>query len=112
MAEEKTQSQDKSERAATYRARQRRSLTGMFAGLGLGMMVGALVPWVRQNVDLVSLVLWCSVAGIVLVNLERFAEAGVIITRNEDNKPLNYLVGLGFPVLLLLLFAFLTRGAR
>ena len=84
----------------------RRQLAGIFLGVGLGLMVSALVPAVRQNVELSTVVLWSGALGGVLASLEYFERAGAALTKKDD-PVLNYAVGLGLPLLVLVAISLL-----
>jgi hypothetical protein len=84
----------------TRRRNFRRELIGMAAGIGLGLMAGSLIPWVRANVSLGLVVLWGGAIGGIAASHERFAQAGAIITRTQ-NRFANYLVGFGIPIFII-----------
>ena len=91
------------ERDQTRRTNFRREIIGIFLGLAGAMMAGSLIPAVRENVSLGTLVLWGGAVGGVLASLHRFEPAGAALTRRE-NRALNIAVGaLGFGLPLLLL---------
>lgn len=91
-----------------YRLRRRRNMIGLFGGIGFGLLVGGLVPWIRENLDLTSLILWGGVIGMVATNFRQFGLAGAVLTRGE-NKALNYFIGFALPVTLLLIVYFAVR---
>ena len=91
-----------------YRLRRRRNMIGLFGGIGLGLVVGSLVPWIRENLDLTSLILWSGAIGMVVTNFRQFGQAGAVLTRGE-NKALNYFIGLALPVALLLIVYFAAK---
>jgi hypothetical protein len=91
-----------------YRLRRRRNMIGLFGGIVLGFVVGSLVPWIRDNFDLTSLILWSGVVGMVVTNFRQFGRAGAVLTGGE-NKALNYFIGLALPVTLLLIVYFAVR---
>ena len=93
---------------AEIRLRRRRTNVGLFAGIGAGMMIGSLIPWVRENIDLLSLVLWSAVFGVAVANLGQFRKAGSILTRQE-NPVLNFAVGLGLPILFFIALSWVIR---
>lgn len=74
----------------------RRELLGIFGGIGLAMVISALVPAVRAQFSLGIVILWGGAIGGVVTSLERFERAGAALTK-KDNRPLNYAVGLGIP---------------
>lgn len=78
---------------------------GVLAGAAIGLALGALFPGLqRQLGGLFYLVLWSGVVGGVLTNLDGFIRAGAAVTRTEK-RGINLLVGLGIPVLIVVLFA-------
>ena len=91
-----------------YRLRRRRNMIGLFGGIGLGFVVGSLVPWIRENLNLTSLILWSGVVGMVVTNFRQFGHAGAVLTGGE-NKVLNYFIGLALPVALLLIVYFAVK---
>ncbi|HNB50576.1 MAG TPA: hypothetical protein PK530_01465 [Anaerolineales bacterium] len=84
------------------RANFRRELLGMFGGIGLAMVISSFVPAIREHYSLGVVILWGGAIGGVVMSLERFEHAGPVLTK-KDNRALNYVVGLGLPILLLLL---------
>lgn len=75
-----------------------RQFAGVLLGAGVGLMLREMVPeW-----DPVSVVLWCAVAGGLLASLEQLERSGAALTRRE-NRWLNLSVGLGGPLLILLI---------
>jgi len=101
-AEEGAAIQVEQEAQQNRRKNFKRELLGMFAGIGLAMVIGSMIPVVRENVSLGVVVLWGGAIGGVLASLERFERAGAVLTK-RDNRVLNYFVGLGIPVGILLL---------
>ena len=88
-------------RLETRRKRFLRELAGIFLGLSIAMMVGSLVPEIRERYSLVIVLLWGGAIGGLLASYERFERAGAALTKGE-NKVVNYLVGIGVPVGILL----------
>jgi len=86
----------------SWRQNFRRELVGIFAGIGLALVVGASIPAIRENTSLGSAILWGGALGGVVMSLERFERAGAALTKSE-NRPLNYVVGLGIPIVILVL---------
>ncbi len=78
-----------------------KELLGIFAGIGLAMAISALLPSIRENVSLGVVILWGGALGGIVVSLERFERAGAALTKKE-NRPLNYAIGLGIPLVILL----------
>ena len=106
MTAKETQSYE--ERKEEIRLRRRRNYIGVFAGIGLGLVFASFIPWLRDQVDFFNLILWSGAIGIAAANIGQFAKAGAALTRSENNW-LNFLVGLGLPVIFLLLVYFLVQ---
>lgn len=83
------------------RERRRRQFIGLFAGIGLGLMVSSAVPAIRENVPLTTVIIWSGALGTALLAFDQFEIAGAALTRS-GNKILNYAVGLGLPLILLI----------
>jgi hypothetical protein len=88
------------------RANFRRELLGIFGGIGLAMAISALIPAIRENYSLGVVILWGGALGGAVMSLERFERAGAALTK-KDNRALNYAVGLGIPIALLILLLLL-----
>ena len=84
----------------------RRQWVGVFAGAAIGLALNVLFPPLADRFSPFSVVIWCAVLGGVLTSLDGFNRAGAALTRSE-NRWLNLLVGLGIPVLILILFGLL-----
>jgi hypothetical protein len=85
-----------------------RQLYGMVGGGCFGLILVEIFPWLTHNTDRITIILWCSVIGIVIFNIQQFETAGAVLTQRE-NRPLNTIVGLGFPLLILLIIFFLIN---
>ena len=94
--------------AAIRRKRFLREMAGILLGLALALMLGALVPQIREQFSLGIVALWGAAIGGLLASYERFEAAGAALTRRE-NRWLNYFVGLAVPVALLSLLYLLIR---
>jgi len=81
----------------TRRRRFIRELVGILLGVSIAAIVGSLVPAIREGYSLFAVLLWGGALGGLLVSYERFERAGAALTRGE-NKLVNYLVGIGIPV--------------
>lgn len=103
-----TEDNDFESKQEDYRLRRRRNMIGLFGGIGLGLVVGSFVPWIRENLELTSLILWSGAIGMVVTNFKQFGLAGAILTRGE-NKALNYFIGLALPAALLLIVYFAAK---
>jgi hypothetical protein len=101
-AEEEAAIQAEQEARQKRRRNFRRELVGMFAGIGLAMAISSLIPEIRENSRLGVVILWGGAIGGAVVSLDRFERAGAALTKKE-NRPLNYAVGLGIPVILLII---------
>ncbi len=84
----------------------RRELTGMAIGIGLALMLGAGVPWLRDNLSLAYLIVWGAALGGIFSSLERFENAGAALTKKQ-NRVLNYAVGLGLPLIIIIAITWL-----
>jgi hypothetical protein len=85
----------------------RRQMIGLIGGAVAGLAAALLFPALGENFGLFTVALWGAVLGGVLTSLGAFLRAGKALTRN-DNPYLNLLVGLGLPVLILLLIYYLS----
>ncbi|HLE52787.1 MAG TPA: hypothetical protein VI755_12030 [Anaerolineales bacterium] len=81
---------------------------GAFAGAVVGWALVVVFPALEQKFSLLTVILWCAAIGAALTNLNGFTRAGAALTRRQNNQ-LNFIVGLGLPVLLLLLITLLLR---
>jgi len=85
-----------------------RQWVGIFAGAAVGWVLASLFPALEQQFGLNSVILWSAAIGGVLTSLGGFMRAGAALTRRE-NPWLNLAVGLGIPILLLLIIMLLFR---
>jgi hypothetical protein len=85
-----------------------RQWVGIFGGGAVGWLLTIIFPVLEQRFSLITVVLWCAVIGGVLTSLSGFMRAGAALTRRE-NPWLNLAVGLGIPIVLLLLITLLFR---
>jgi len=81
---------------------------GAFAGAVLGWALVVVFPALEQKFSLLTVILWCAAMGAALTNLDGFTRAGATLTHRQNNQ-LNLIVGLGLPVLVLLLITLLLR---
>lgn len=86
----------------------KREVFGISIGIGMAMMVGSLIPEIRERVSLGVVVLWGGAIGGIFASVQKFEQAGAALTR-KDNKPLNYAVGIGIPALIFGLLFLLGR---
>jgi hypothetical protein len=100
--------QDKEQRQVRQR-RFKREIVGMFLGISVALILGALLPEINENYSLGIVVLWGGALGGFVASYERFEQAGAILTRGE-NRGLNLLIGAGLPVGLLVLIFLWSRG--
>jgi hypothetical protein len=91
-----------------YRSNWRRQWIGALVGAALGWALASAFPVLEQRFRLFTIVLWCGAIGAALANLEGFVRAGAALTRRE-NRALNLAVGLGVPMLFLLLISVLIN---
>ena len=85
-----------------------RQWVGAFAGAVLGWALVVVFPALEQRFSLLTVILWCAAIGAALTNLDGFSRAGAALTRRQNHQ-LNIIVGLGLPVLVLLLITLLLR---
>ncbi len=83
-----------------------RQWVGAFAGAALGLALITLFPSLADRFSTFTIVMWCAVLGGVLTSLGEFVRAGAALTRSE-NHWLNLAVGLGIPVVILIIFGVL-----
>lgn len=109
-----TQSQQQKEALAEkeFRRRERRrQLVGIFAGVGLGLMLLGLFPGLEQSLGFVETLLWSGAIGGMLGSLASFERAGAALTRS-DNRFLNLSLAFGIvAVMLLLVYLLVSRLA-
>lgn len=84
-----------------------RQFAGMIAGVAVGWLLLELAPGLeslgRENVLVLAAIL-----GVVATSLRQIERAGAALTRRDDRR-LNFLVGLGVPVLIVILLAWTLR---
>ena len=81
----------------------RRQWMGVFAGGVMGFGLSVLIPPLAEKFSTFTIVIWCAVLGGILSSLEGFRRAGAALTRSE-NRWLNLLVGLGIPIVIIVIF--------
>jgi hypothetical protein len=81
-----------------------RQWVGVIAGAAIGLILITLFPSLADRFSTFTVVIWCAVLGGVLTSLGGFMRAGAALTRS-DNHWLNLAVGLGIPVIILIIFA-------
>lgn len=86
----------------------RRQWVGIIGGAAVGWLLTAVFPELEQRFSLLTVVLWTAAVGGVLTSLGDFMRAGAALTR-RDNPTLNLVVGLGIPILLLVILFLLLR---
>ena len=91
-----------------YRSNWRRQWLGALVGAAIGWALASAFPALEQRFSLFTIILWCGAIGAALTNLEGFERAGAALTRQE-NRAINLAVGLGLPMLLLLLISILLN---
>jgi hypothetical protein len=85
-----------------------RQLVGIFGGAAIGWALASLFPGLEQRFGMLTILLWSGAIGGILTSLGGFMRAGAALTR-RDNRVLNLMVGLGIPLLLLLLLYLVSR---
>ena len=81
---------------------------GVFAGAAAAWALLAVFPGLQERISLFSAILWGGAIGAAVVSLDSFEKAGAALTRKE-NRALNLAIGLGIPIILLLIFFFVSR---
>ena len=89
----------------------RRQWIGVIAGGILGFALSALFPTLVEKYSTFSVVIWCAVLGGVLTSLDGFIRAGAALTRSE-NRWVNLAVGLGIPIILLIIFGLVLSSRQ
>jgi hypothetical protein len=85
-----------------------RQWVGAFAGAAVGWLLTTQFPELAQRFSVLTIVLWGAAIGALLTSLGWFLRAGAALTR-RTNPWLNLAVGLGIPVLLVILIIYLLR---
>jgi len=83
-------------------------MVGIFGGAAVGWSLTILIPGLEERFGLLTILLWSGAIGGILTSLGEFMRAGAALTR-RDNPALNLLVGLGIPVLLLVILYLVSR---
>ena len=86
-----------------------RQLLGALVGGLAGLALTLVFPSLERQLGALSLVLWSAALGAALASLEGFTRAGAALT-HSPNRNLNLLVGLDFPLLVLLIIALLLQS--
>ena len=81
---------------------------GVFAGASVAWALMAVFPSLQDRISFFSAILWGGAIGAAAVSMDSFEKAGAALTR-RDNRALNLVVGLGIPVILLLVLFLLFR---
>jgi hypothetical protein len=87
----------------------RRQWMGVFAGAAVGWALVNLFPAIEERFSMLTVLLWSAAIGGALVSLDGFIKAGAALTR-RDNRVLNLLVGLGIPILLIIILLLIFRS--
>ena len=85
-----------------------RQIVGIFGGAAIGWALTMVFPGLEERFGMLTLLLWCGAIGGILTSLDGFMRAGAALTRSE-NRALNLLVGLGIPILLLVILYLVSR---
>ena len=96
---------------SSYKSRKRkwgRQMVGIFGGAAIGWSLTFIFPGLEERFGMLTVLLWSGAIGGILTSLEEFMLAGAALTR-KDNRALNLFVGLGFPILLLLILYLVSR---
>lgn len=104
-----TRKNEVQEKEAFRRRERRRQLVGIFAGVGVGLMLLGIFPGLEQRIGFFETLLWSGAIGGMLGSLASFERAGAALTRSE-NRLLNLVVALGIVfVVLLVVFLLVSR---
>jgi len=90
------------------RGSQRGQWGGMFAGALGGLIALQLHPAWQSEPGALAVILWAAALGSALTSLRQFERAGAALTHSK-NRPLNYLAGVGLPLLALMALTWLLR---
>ncbi len=96
---------------SSFKSRKRnwgRQMVGIFGGAAIGWALTFIFPGLEERFGMLTILLWSGAIGGILTSMEEFARAGAALTR-RDNRTLNLLVGLGIPLLLLLILYLVSR---
>jgi hypothetical protein len=85
-----------------------RQWVGIFGGAAIGWALALIFPGLVERFGMLTILLWSGAIGGILTSLDGFMRAGAALTR-RDNRTLNLLVGLGIPILLLVLLYLVSR---
>jgi len=85
-----------------------RQWVGVFAGAAVGWSLTFIFPVIEQRFSMLTVLLWSAAIGGALVSLDGFTRAGAALTR-RDNRALNLLVGLGIPLILVIVLLLVSR---
>ncbi len=85
-----------------------RQWVGIFGGAAIGWALMLVFPELEERFGLLTVLLWSGAIGGILTSLGGFMRAGAALTR-RDNRALNLMVGLGIPILLLLILYLVSR---
>jgi hypothetical protein len=83
-------------------------MVGIFGGAAIGWALTFIFPGLEERFGMLTILLWSGAIGGILSSLEEFGRAGAALTR-RDNRTLNLLVGLGIPLLLMLILYLVSR---
>ena len=83
-------------------------MVGIFGGAAIGWALAMTIPGLEERFGMLTILLWCGAIGGILTSLDGFIKAGAALTR-RDNRILNLLIGLGIPLLLLVLLYLVSR---
>ena len=96
---------------SSFKSRKRnwgRQMVGIFGGAAIGWSLTLFFPGLEERFGILTILLWSGAIGGILASLEEFMRAGAALTR-RDNRALNLFVGLGMPILLLLILYLVSR---
>ena len=85
-----------------------RQWVGIFGGAAIGWALTLVIPGLDERFGMLTVLLWSAAIGGILTSMDGFMRAGAALTR-RDNRALNLLVGLGIPILLLVVLYLVAR---
>ena len=85
-----------------------RQWVGIFGAAAIGWALTLVIPGLEERFGMLTVLLWSAAIGGILTSLDGFMRAGAALTR-RDNRALNLLVGLGIPILLLVVLYLVAR---
>ena len=85
-----------------------RQWMGGFGGAAIGWALTYIFPGLVERFSMLTVILWSAAIGAAFLSMDGFVRAGAALTR-RDNRVLNLFVGLGIPILLLIILVLVSR---